>query len=495
MSSFDPNVPCLTTALMLSGFRKRRLVFALAFALSLLCAHSAAAQDEFGDDAADPVKLFNRGQDAHAKKEYEQAVEFYDEALKLRPEFPEAEFQKAGALVALERLTEAEKSYRRAMQLRPTWSLPPAALGLLLARTAGREREAEPPLRRALELDPKNLTATVALAELRAGAGDAVESLALLRRATEIKSDDAKLWVARARAERSAKDAVSAARSFGRAIEIEATNVEARLGRADLALESGDRARALEDISALEAQSKNDWKLAVAVANRYGLAGRADDARRVYDSLPEEAKNSEDGKKLYAALTDVPCTDTPEARAALEKLVGADAKNAQALACLGSLTRTTDPQRSLEYYKRAAEVDTRNVDYAVGYAAALVQLRRFAEGATVLERVLQVAPDKYEAHANLAAALYELKLYKQAIVEYKWVSQARPELAVVQFFIATAHDQLGEYEEALDAYEAFLSRADARTNELEIEKVNLRLPSLRKQIKRGEGVKPDKKAQ
>src|SRR5438045_6473248 len=101
---------------MLSGFRKRRLVFALAFARSLACAHSASAQDEFGDDAADPVKLFNRGQDAHAKKDYEQAVEFYDEALKLRPEFPEAEFQKAGALIALDRLPEAEKSYRRAMR-------------------------------------------------------------------------------------------------------------------------------------------------------------------------------------------------------------------------------------------------------------------------------------------------------------------------------------------------------------------------------------------
>jgi len=47
--------------------------------------------------------------------------------------------------------------------------------------------------------------------------------------------------------------------------------------------------------------------------------------------------------------------------------------------------------------------------------------------------------------------------------------------------------------QALDAYEAFLSRADARANELEIEKVNLRLPSLRRQIRRGEGVKPDKK--
>src|SRR5947209_1914164 len=132
---------------MLSGLLKRRLVFALAFALAPLCAQRVAAQDEFGDAAADPVKIFNRAQAAHAKKDYEQAVEFYDEALKLRPEFPEAEFQKAGALVALSRLAEAEKSYRRAAQLKPAWALPPAALGVLLARSQGREREAETFLR------------------------------------------------------------------------------------------------------------------------------------------------------------------------------------------------------------------------------------------------------------------------------------------------------------------------------------------------------------
>jgi tetratricopeptide (TPR) repeat protein len=482
---------------MLSRFRTRSAVLALAVALALVCAARAAAQDtdEFGETAADPVKLFNQGQDAHAKKEYERALEFYDEALKLRPEFAEAEFQKASALAALKRPAEAEKSYRRAMALKPAWALPPAALGLLLVETPGREREAEPFLRRALELDAKNLTATVALAELRTRAGDAAESAALWRRATEIKSDDASLWVARARAELGAKDAAAASRSFERAVALDPANVEARLGRADLLIESGDKARAVEDLRALEAKSKTDWHLAVAVANRYGLAGQAEDARRVYDSLPEEAKNSDEGRKLQAALSGVRCEETPEARAALEKLIAADAKNASALACLGSLTRTTDPQRSLELYKRALDQDPRNADYAVGYAAALNQLRRFEEAAVVLQRVLQAAPDKYEAHSNLAAALYELKLYKQAIVEYKWVGEARPDLAVVHFFIATAHDKLGEYEEALAAYETFLARADARTNELEIEKVNLRLPSLRNQIKRGEGVKKDKKAQ
>jgi protein O-GlcNAc transferase len=480
---------------MLSRFSPQAVCLALFVALALTCAERAAAQDtdEFGDAAADPVKLFNQGQDAHAKKEYERAVEFYEEALKLKPEFAEAEFQKGAALVALKRTAEAEKSYRRAMELKPAWALPPAALGLLLVETRG--REAEPLLRHALELDAKNLTATIALAELRARAGDAAESAKLWRRATELKTDDASLWVARARAELSAKDSASALQSFERAISIEPANVEARLGRADLALASNDKARAVEDLRALEEQLKNDWKLSVAVANRYGLAGQTEDARRIYETLPDEAKNSDEGRKLLAALSGARCEETPESRAALERLIASDPKNAAALSCLGSLTRTTDPQRSLELFKRALDISPRNVDYAVGYAAALNQLRRFEAAATVLQRILQVAPDKYEAHANLAAALYELKLYKQAIVEYKWVGQARPELAVVHFFIATALDRLGEYEDALAAYETFLARADARTNELEIEKVNLRLPSLRNQIKRGEGVKKDKKAQ
>lgn len=483
---------------MIFGTRTRPLAFALAFVFALACAQQrAVAQDDFEDDAADPVKLFNKGQDAHAKKNYEQAIEFYDEALKLRPDFAEVEFQKAGALIALKRTAEAEKSYRRASEMKPTWSLPPAALGLLLARTPGREREAEAPLRRALELDAKNLTATIALAELRTRSGDAVESLSLWRRATELKPEDASLWIARGRAERAAKDAPAALKSFERALASEPTNSEARLARTDLYLESGDKAHALEDVRALEAQAKaaSDWKLLIAIANRFGLLGLREDAKRVYESLPEEAKTSEEGKRLSAAVNDVRCEDTPESRASLEKLIAADEKNAAALACLGILLRTSDPQRSLELFQRANQIDPSNADYAVGYGAALVQLRQFDRAASILQRVVQLAPKHYEAHANLAAALYEMRLYKQAVVEYKWISQARPELAIVQFFIGTAHDRLGEYEDALAAYEAFLAAADPTRNQLEMEKVTLRLPSLRNQIKRGEGVKSDRKTQ
>ena len=482
---------------MYCGFRQRRLVIAFAFALLLLCAHGAHAQDrdEFDETTADPVKLFNRGQEAHAKKEFERALELYDEALQIKPDFAEAEFQKAAALVALKRQPEAEKSYRRSMELRKTWPLPPAALGLMLARTPGREKEAEPLLRRALELDAKNLTAAVALAELRTRAGDAAEAVKFSRLAAELKPDDASLWTSLGITEAWAKESAAALKSFDRALALDPSQVEAHIGRADLLFVLGERERALEDLRAAEAKAKSDWQSAIRIADRYGLFGHKEEARRVYQSLPEEAKRSEDGKKLGAALADLPCEETPEARAALEQTVASDPKNAAALACLGRLERTNNPERSADLYRRAAEAEPRSVDYAVGYAAALVQLRRFAEAAAILERVVAAAPGHYEAHANLAAALFELKLYNRAVVEYKWIERAKPELAVVHFFLGIAHDRSGEYEEALSEYETFLARADAGANQLEIEKVNLRLPSLRSQVKRGEGVKKEKRAQ
>jgi tetratricopeptide (TPR) repeat protein len=119
----------------------------------------------------------------------------------------------------------------------------------------------------------------------------------------------------------------------------------------------------------------------------------------------------------------------------------------------------------------------------------LVQARRFAEATAILRQVVKRNPDNYVAHANLATALYEGKQYSEALPEYEWILAAKPDAVVAYYFIATAHDYLGEYPEALAAYEKFLAAADAGTNQLEIDKVKLRLPPLRRQIELGEGKK------
>ena len=196
-----------------------------ALLLSLVLAAGASAQtDELGDGSADPIRLFERGQNAHAHGDLERAVEFYEQAIKLRPEFPEAEFQLGSALISLNRLPEAEAALRRSIELRKDWALPYSSLGALLSRN-NRDRDAEPVLRQAIKLDPQNSMALRALAEVRLRAGDAKEAADLAKRVTADRDAPASAWILRAMTERALGDKVSAKASLDHALQIEPENV------------------------------------------------------------------------------------------------------------------------------------------------------------------------------------------------------------------------------------------------------------------------------
>lgn len=457
----------------------------------------AQADDTFGDGAADPVKLFERGQNAHARNELVKALEFYDEAIKVRPEFAEAEFQRGNVLVALKRFQEAEAGFRRAIELRKTWSLPHSALGSLLVRL-NRDSDAEAALREALKLDPQDNLALRILADIRLRNGAPAEALALARRATADNDASAATWLLRALAERATGDNVAAVASLDRVIATDSTNFAALLERAEIRIATNDKERALADLRLAEPMIKEDKPTFARLAADYESAGAPVDAKRVADAAGLKAKSQDvsiSGKgslqvngtpeEIDAANSDDPLV----ARKALETLLEKNPNAAMLLARLGAAYRTVDASRSLDYYKRAAAMEPANPEYATGYSSALVQARRFNEAAAVLRRVIAAAPNSYTAHANLATALYELKQFSEALTEYEWLLKSKPDLTVAYYFIATAHDNLGEYEQALAAYESFLARADVKANQLEVEKIKLRLPSLRRQIQLGQGVK------
>ena len=482
----------------------RSAVLGVVLLLLLGCNNLTMAQTEdvFGDAAADPVKLFERGQSAHARGDLLKALEFYDEAIKVRPEFAEAEFQRGNALVGLVRFAEAESSFRRAIELRKDWSLPYSALGALLVRL-NRDSEAELFLRQAVKFDAQSNLALRLLADVRLRAGDAKEAVDLARRATNDKEAPISTWLLLAMAERASNDNVGALASLEKVLQLDPLNVSALMERAEIRITTGDNERAVGDLKAAEPLVKGDRPSFSRLAADYELAGKPEEARRVAESAglirPEEG-SAKGTLKVVGTPEEIAAANSEDpmvARKALETLLGKNPHNAMLMARLGTSYRTFDPIRALNYYKSAAEIEPANPDYATGYSAALVQARRFAEAAAILRKVIAAAPTNYAAHANLATALYELKQFRAALDEYEWLLKAKPDLTVAHYFIATAHDYLGEYEQALAAYEAFLGCADLKTNQLEIEKVKLRLPSLRRQIQLGQGAKqksgrPDK---
>jgi tetratricopeptide (TPR) repeat protein len=462
--------------------------------LVLLCAGAFAQTEEaFGDNATDPVRLFERGQSAHARGEMEKAISFYEQALKVKPEFPEAEFQRGNALASLGRLPEAEAAFRLAISYKKNWSLPYSALGTLLVRQQ-RHKEAEEIFRQALVADKNDGIALRMLSELRLGFGDVKEALDLARRATAIPDAPASAWISLAIAQKKSGDVVAAKATLDRVLADAPENVAALVERADLLTDEKNFEAAIADLRVAAKLKAGDKTVASRLAYVLQQAGKTDEALAIATSagIQLEQASGQGATALTGTPEEIEAANNADpaiARKALEKLLEKNPRNPMLLGRLGASYRTEDPARSLDFYKKAAEIQPDNPEYALGYAAALVQARRFADAAQILQRVVRSDPKNYAAHANLATALYESKHYQEAIPEYEWILTTKPEAVVAHYFIATSHDYLGEYPEALASYEKFLSVANGQTNQLEIDKVKLRLPTLRRQIQLGEGAK------
>ncbi|HYO91709.1 MAG TPA: tetratricopeptide repeat protein, partial [Pyrinomonadaceae bacterium] len=241
---------------MLFRFRSHAIIQALAFSLILFSSLSIRAQAavELGDAEGDPVKLFERGQDAHGRKDYQLALRLYEEALKLTPEFPEAEYQRGQALLSLGRAADAEKAFRRAVELRSEWALPYVALGSQLLR-ARRDVEAESLLGKALELDARSARALTGLAsELHSQPqlyqGSLATLLRLLLRISDDKNATSEYWMARGLTEEALGKKAEALNSYQRAVNLDAQNYQALTARAQLRAGMGDHEGALTDMQA-----------------------------------------------------------------------------------------------------------------------------------------------------------------------------------------------------------------------------------------------------
>ena len=229
-----------------ASFWKSLLLTATCLAL-LSVGSTVRSQDGLGDDETDPVRLFERGQRAHAHGELEQAIGLYEQALKVRPEFPEAEFQLGNALASLRRLPEAEAAFRRAISYKKNWALPHSALGALLMRQ-NRDKDAELSFRNALAIDSKEGLALRLLSEIRLRAGDAKSALELAQRATAIPEAPSAAWIGLALAEKANGDKVAAMTTLNRVLTDEPQNLAALMERADLYLDEKNFELAIADL-------------------------------------------------------------------------------------------------------------------------------------------------------------------------------------------------------------------------------------------------------
>lgn len=465
--------------------RLKKFVVSISVVLLSLLLCSASFAQEDGDDQDDPVKIFNEGQEAHEKGDFEAALKLYEKALEIVPEFPEAEYQRGNALLSLGKTDEAEKAFRSAINLRENWTLPMTSLGVLLVQN-NKFEEADQILTKTIQLSGINFLAYSALTDLRIRTKAAPEVLKQLltkvQYLTSKANPTASIWASRAALERALGDKKSAISSLSRAISIDPFDKLALTERAELSLSEGDYKSALEDAGKLKQMSPDSVNVNFLLARVYASRGDLEESVKVLDKIQNPTAE-------ILTFRDKIKASSSQNAGELEKRLETDGKNAAILGRLCNLLRAENPQKSLEYCRRASEAEPDNLNHAIGYGAALVTAKQYVNAINLLKRIIEITPDNFTAHTNLATALFQAGRFAEAKSEFTWITKKQPDLAIAYYFLAITHDNLEEYLDAAANYQQFLRIADQAKNNLEIEKVNLRLPGVQRLIKQGKGKK------
>ncbi len=451
--------------------------------------------------------LFDAGQEAHAAGKLEDAVKLYSQALDLDSSLWQAEFQRAAAYFSLNRWPEAGSAINKVLEQLKDFADSPelkqvaAKANTLrgeIALAANQSAEAETAFRRALELDAQHKRAHVGLAQVLLANHKVAAAITAAKAALAAGEDSALMYALLGHAQFRSQLNDEALASLTEALKREPNNSEALRDRAEVFLARNDAPRAATDLQVLLAVEKSTSTM-LRLAVLYRAARQYDEATKLYQQIAEAEPANQEARTALAEIL-IESGKAENAIAQLEMLIKAEPNRADLRSQLATLLVVNQPDKALEQYQAAAKLVPNNPNYLIGAGSALVKMKRFDEAIATLKPLLaQPLPEEqmYTARANFATALFELKDYPNAAREYVWLLDylakrgERKKTAVTTYLLGVCFDKFGDFEQALKAYQQFLSLA-ASEQQLEVEKVKLRLPSLQRQIAQGQGIKRKK---
>ncbi len=444
--------------------------------------HSFAQHPDHTDPRQKAAVAFDEGQNAQERGDMLSAVKFYTDAINAAPTMFQIYYQRATALIALSRESEAEADLKKVIELNADFARAHRALGQLLL-DRGITDDALREFARAIELDPKLTGVRIYYASALIKNNQPAKAIEHLRAALEQNESPALAHALLGIAEERTGKPDDAFNDYSRAIEMDAGIAPAREGRARLFEAKGETAKAIEDYT-IAYRAQPSPELARKLADLHARAGQAQAAIQLYRGLLLE-KPDDLGVRAEMLRLMIENGQAEEATRELKKILAASPANAKLLTLAGDIYLADKPEEAAEYYRRAVELSPDDNRARVQLGAALTRSSQFEVALPVLADAISREENNYAAHANLATALFKLKRYPQAAAEFIWVLKQKPDIPASYFFLAISLDRIGDCEQAVRAYQAFTRIADPAANKEEIEEANIRLSLLEKLVKSG----------
>lgn len=458
---------------------------ALIIFIILLISSPLAAQSHHSTapkDKQNAAQAYEEGQNAHERGDLGSAIRHYTTAITADPALFQAYYQRAVALLALGRDSDAIVDLRRVIELETRFARAHRALGKLLL-DRGETEEAKRELARAIELEPKIADTRIYYASALLKTSESAKAADHLRAAIDQGEATALAYALLGVATERMGKIDEALAHYSRAIELEPANATAHEGRARHLESKNELAKAVEEYS-IAYQSQPSRELALKLCDLHARAGQPQAAIQLYRRLILESPEDL-GLRIALARLMAENGQVEEAVNDINRLLSAQPTNARLLTFVADLAYENKPELAVDYYRKAVAADPANTRTRVQLGAALVRSMQYEAALPVLSDVIAREQDNYPAHANLATALFKLQRYPEAAREFIWIVGKRPEIAVSYYFLAISFEKFGDCEQALKAYKEFVRRADPTSNKNEIEEATARLTYLQRLTKEG----------
>ncbi len=442
---------------------------------------------------------------------YDEAIEYYDQALEMEPKNDHVWGSRGAALLRLGLWAKALDAFNRALETNPDLALAHSGKGLALTHLK-RYSEAIASHDRAIELESSpvgwnNRGNTV----MRMG-GDTAEAIGNYQRALGIDPEYDIAWFNKGKAELQVENLEDAIKSFSRAVDLKPKFAEAWFNKGKaLSMSGKNLAEALycfDTAIELKPAMSEAWMerkiLLMSMKERKirpipivnvprgghppGIMGRE---RPLLDksgrSRPETGLGA-GAKERESALMLANQGNYPQAIQELDKRLASNPKDVVTHMTRGVLlSRVERFDEALENFNAAIQLKPEWVGPLFSKGMILASKGEYDQALETLDKVTELRPNYADAWSVKGIINGTLRKYEQAIDCFDRVIELKPDNEDAWRSKSTALNKLGRYEEAILCYEglAGISPAMEETHRVMLEEEKAKLEDARTLFKHG----------
>jgi tetratricopeptide (TPR) repeat protein/tRNA A-37 threonylcarbamoyl transferase component Bud32 len=368
--------------------------------------------------SANATDLYQRGETLLELKRYKEALNAYNRAVELKPEYAEAWKGQGNSLLELKRYQEALDAYDKAIQIQPNyleaWNGRGKALDYLQ-----RYKEAIASFDAALKIEPNNLEALNERGNMQIKLQQYSDAIASFDKVVKIQPDYSPAWYRRGWALHNLRRYQEAVQSYDKAVEYKPDSSETWYQRGNALINLQKYKEAVESYDKAVQFQPNFY-------TAWYSRGSALSNLRQY----------------------------PEAVASFDQAVKFKPDDYDAWYSRGwALHQLQRYEEAVTAYDKAVKLQPNSYQAWYNLGNALYNLKQYQEAIASYNRAVENKPDHYEAWYSRGNALLNLKRYPEAIESYDKAIRFKP-----------------DYREAIDARNKAQSQIESEQKKREAQK-------------------------